>query len=181
MIAAALSLSQLPDLLRQLDPPVSAEALALVEAEHASWRGLHDRLIALLAAFVDDAVEAGRPLQQVLEGAAARTTMGVDELVGTRVDAAGIASLLRAHGSLGEVEVIETATVFRHECGTGLALWRKHPGLATVKEGEVDGVPSGRPRYCARCMHTISAFQDRWVVSPPASPADTCTWTITEP
>jgi hypothetical protein len=178
MTDASLTLSQLPDLLRQLDPPVSAKALALVDEEHASWRGLHDRLIALLAAFVDDAVEAGRPLQEVLEGAAARTSMGVDELVGTRVDARAIASLLRAHGSLGDVQVTEDATTFRHDCGTGLALWRKNPELATVQEGEVDGVPSGRPRYCARCMHTISAYGEAWVVAPPASPADRCTWTI---
>jgi hypothetical protein len=176
---AALELTQLPDLLRALDPPVSAEVLVLVDAEHAAWRGLHDRLIALLAAFVDDATEQGRPLQEVLEGAAARTTMGVDELVGTRVDAASIASLLRAHGSWGETEVTTDSTVFRHHCGTGLALWRKNPDLATISEGEVEGVPGGRPRYCARCMHTIGAFGDSWQVSPPGSPAEVCTWTIT--
>ena len=178
---AHVDLTQLPDLLRELNPPVSAEVLALVDAEHAAWRGLHDRLIALLAAFVDDATEQGRPLQEVLEGAATRTAMGVDELVGTRVDAASIASLLRAHGSLGETEVTAATTVFRHECGTGRALWRQNPDLATVSEGEVEGVPGGRPRYCARCMHTIGAFGDSWVVSPPASPADRCTWTIKEP
>src|SRR5665647_3491885 len=153
MTAGRLDLTQLPELLRLLDPPVPAEALALVDAEHAAWRGLHDRLIALIAAFVDDATESGRPLQDVLEGAAARTTMGVDQLVGTRIDAASIAALLRAHGSVGDVEVAEGATVFRHECGTGLALWRRNPELATVTEEEVAGVPAGRPRYCARCMH----------------------------
>jgi hypothetical protein len=168
----------LPDVLRLLDPPVPAEALALVDAEYAAWRGLHDRLIALIAAFVDDATESGRPLQDVLDGAAARTTMGVQELVGTRVDLASIASLLRAHGSVGDVEVAEEATVFRHECGTGLALWRRNPDLATVVEGEVKGVPAGRPRYCARCIHTISAYGDSWSVEPPASPADTCVWTV---
>jgi hypothetical protein len=168
MTAGRLDLIQLPELLRLLDPPVPAEVLALVDAEHAAWRGLHDRLIALIAAFVDDATDSGRPLQDVLEGAAARTTMGVDELVGTRIDAASIAALLRAHGSVGDVAVAEGSTVFRH------------PDLATVTEEEVVGVPAGRPRYCARCMHTISAFGDSWSVEPPASPADTCMWTVTE-
>ena len=179
-----LHLLPLPDQLRRLDPPVPADVLALVEAEHARWRQLHDRLIALIASLLDVAAD-GRPVAEVIDALIAGTTVPLDTLVATGLDPADIAGLLRAHGSTGSVEVeaevggAGTRTTFRHECGTGLRYWRDNPGTPTVAEGEVPGVPGGRPRYCARCIRTITGHGPGWTVDPPAGPEDHCTWTVT--
>jgi hypothetical protein len=178
---SSLTLMQLPEQLAALDSPIAPEALELVRAEHQRWRELHDRLIALIAAFLDEAVEQGRALPDVLDAVVARTTVDVSDLVGMAVQAPAIAALLRAHGSTGSVQPGPSGrTEFRHQCGTGLALWRRSPDQPVIADGEVPGVPGGVPRYCARCMHSIGAFGDAWRVTPPVSPSGHCTWTVTE-
>jgi hypothetical protein len=173
-----LHLLPLPEQLRRRDPPVPSDVLALVEAEHARWRQLHDRLIALIAALLDVAAD-GRPVAEVIDALIAGTTVPLDTLVATGLDPADIAGLLRAHGSTGSVDVEGGRTVFRHECGSGLRYWRDNPGTPTVAEGEVTGVPGGRPRYCARCIRTITGHGPGWTVDPPADPGERCTWTVT--
>lgn len=176
-----LHLLPLPEQLRRLDPPVPPDVLALVEAEHARWRGLHDRLIALLAALLDVAVDGGRPVDEVIDELIRRTTVPLDTLVATGSNPTDIAGLLRAHGSTGSVEVDGRTTVFRHECGSGLRYWRDNPDTPTVTDGEVPGVPAGRPRYCARCIRTITGHGPGWAVDPPADPGERCTWTVAPP
>lgn len=176
---AGLHLDPLPDQLRRRRPPVPDDVLALVEAEHARWRQLHDRLVGLIAALLDVAAE-GRPVDDVIERLIARTQVPLDSLVDARIDPADIAALLRAHGSTGSVSVENDTTTFRHECGSGQRYWRDHPDAETVAEGEVPGVPAGRPRYCARCIRTIAGHgSGRWAVTPPTDPAGHCTWTVT--
>lgn len=175
-----LDLTPLPQRLAELAPP--AEVMALVEAEHARWRDLHDRLIGIIAATIDVAVAHGVPLQQVLDEVVAGTQVGLGTLVSSQLDPVAIAALLRAHGSVGPVVQTPGAVEFHHECGSGLRYWRDHPDTLTVAEGEVEGVPAGRPRYCARCMNTIATHAgDRWTVQPPADTADHCTWRIAAP
>ncbi len=169
----------LPDQLRRLEAPPSAEVLALVDAEHARWRGLHDRLIAMIATLLDVATDAGRPVREVIEDVVTGTNVPLDSLVGVRIDPAEIAGLLRAHGSTGSVREEAGTTVFRHQCGTGLRYWRANPDTPTVVEGEVPGVPAGSPRYCARCISTIHGHGGpQWQVTPPTDPTQCCTWTV---
>jgi hypothetical protein len=80
------------------------------------------------------------------------TSVGIDDPVGSTIDAVEIAALLRAHGSVGTVAVDGDVTTFRHACGSGGRYWRDNPDVAKVADGEVPGVPGGRPRYCARCV-----------------------------
>jgi hypothetical protein len=174
-----LHLLPLPDQLRRIDPPVPAEVLALVDAEHARWRQLHDRLVALIAALLDVAADGGRPVAEVIDALIAGTTVPLDTLVTAGLDPADIAGLLRAHGSTGAVDVDGARTTFRHECGSGLRYWRDNPDTPKVAEGEVPGVPGGRPRYCARCIRTITGHGPGWTVDPPADPGERCTWTVT--
>lgn len=176
-----LHLDQLPDLLRALDPPVDERVLALVDAEHARWRGLHDRLVALIVELIDVAAE-DRPVAEVIDRLIDGTTVPIDDLVGSRVDAGEIAALLRAHGSRGTIEVDGDKTTFRHACGSGGHYWRSNPAVATVADGEVPGVPGDRPRYCARCVRSIAAHAgDAWTVQPPESPEQLCTWVVHGP
>jgi hypothetical protein len=177
--AGKLHLLPLPDQLRRREPPVPPDVLALVDAEHARWRALHDRLIALIAALLDVAVAGGRPLAEVIDELIAGTTVPLDTLVAAGLDPADVAGLLRAHGSTGSVAVEGPTTTFTHECGSGLRYWRDTPGTPTVAEGEVPGVPAGRPRYCARCIRTIAGQGPGWTVDPPADPGERCTWTVT--
>ena len=171
-------LLQLPDQLRRLDPPVDPRVLALVDEEHGRWRQLHDRLVALIVQLLDVAAD-GRTVEEVIERLIGGTTIGIDDLVGARVDAAEIAALLRAHGSVGDVEVDGSVTTFRHRCGSGGHYWRDNPDVATVADGEVAGVPGGRPRYCARCIRSIDSHAGpAWTVTPPATAEQTCTWRI---
>lgn len=172
----------LPEQLRALDPPVDPRVLAIVDAEHGRWRQLHDRLIALIAALLDVAAD-DRPVDEVIARLIGGTTVGIDDLVGSTVDAVEIAALLRAHGSVGTVSVDEDAdgdvTTFRHACGSGGRYWRDNPDVAKVADGEVPGVPGGRPRYCARCVRSITAHGgDAWTVEPPAEPGEPCTWRV---
>ena len=172
-------LTQLPELLRGLDPPVDGRVLALVDAEYGRWRGLHDRLVALIVELLDVAAD-GRPVAEVIGRLIDETTVGIDSLVGGSVDATEIAALLRAHGSRGTVSVDGATTTFRHACGSGGLYWRGHADVATVEDGEVDGVPGGRPRYCARCVRSIAAHAgDAWRVAPPERAEELCVWTVT--
>jgi hypothetical protein len=174
-----LHLRQLPEQLRLLSPPVDPRVLALVDEEHARWRALHDRLIALIAQLLDVASN-GRSVEEVIARLIGETTVGIDDLVGTEVDAAEIAALLRAHGSVGTVEVDGPTTTFRHACGSGGRHWLQNPTVETVADGEVPGVPGGRPRYCARCIRSIAAHAgSAWTVTPPAAPGEHCTWQVT--
>ena len=168
----------LPQQLRALDPPVDPRVLAIVDAEHGRWRQLHDRLVALIAALLDVAAD-DRPVDEVIARLIGETTVGIDDLVGSTVDAVEIAALLRAHGSVGTVAVDGDVTTFRHVCGSGGRYWRDNPDVAKVAEGEVPGVPGGRPRYCARCVRAITAHGgDAWTVEPPAEPGEPCTWRV---
>lgn len=168
----------LPDQLRAMDPPVSAEVLRIVDAEHARWRQLHDRLIAMIATLIDVAAQ-DRPVLEVVEEVVAGTSVPLDSLVAAAIDPADIAALLRAHGSTGDVAVEDGATVFRHQCGSGLRYWRDNPDTPRVAADEVPGVPAGSPRYCARCMFTIHGHGgDQWQVTPPEDPSEHCTWTV---
>ena len=170
----------LPEQLRRREPPVPADVLELVTAEHARWRALHDRLVALIAGLLDVAVAGGRPVAEVIDELIAGTSVPLDTLVPS-VGAAEVAALLRAHGSTGTVAVDGPTTTFTHECGSGLRYWRDNPGTPTVAEGEVPGVPGGRPRYCARCIRTITGHGGGWSVDPPADRDHPCTWTVTPP
>lgn len=174
-----LHLLPLPDQLRQRTPPLPADVLALVEGEHARWRQLHDRLIALIAALLDVAVAGGRPIAEVIDELIAGTAVPLETLVAVGLNPTDIAGLLRAHGSTGSVDVDGRTTTFRHECGSGLRFWRDNPDTPRVAEGEVPGVPGGRPRYCARCIRTILSHGPGWTVDPPSAPAERCTWTVT--
>ena len=172
-------LTQLPDLLRALDPPVDERVLALVDEEHGRWRGLHDRLVALIVELLDVASD-GRPVAEVITRLIDDTAVGIDSLVGASVDPAEIAALLRAHGSRGTVEIDGETTTFRHACGSGGHYWREHPEVTTVADGEVEDVPGGRPRYCARCVRSIASHAGAaWQVTPPERAEDHCTWTVT--
>ncbi len=173
-------LAPLTDRLRALDPPPDPRVLALVDEEHARWRGLHDRLVALIARLIDVAAE-DRPVAEVIDRLVEGASVGIDELVGSRVAAGEVAALLRAHGSVGTVEVDGPTTTFHHACGSGGRHWAANPDVATVADGEVPGVPAGRPRYCARCVRSIAAHAGAaWTVSPPAAPGEACTWVVTE-
>ncbi|GAA0828077.1 hypothetical protein ACFQVD_36595 [Streptosporangium amethystogenes subsp. fukuiense] len=178
MTAESLHLIPLPERLRSLDPPPAEHVLALVEEEHARWRQLHDRLISLIAGLLDIAA-TGLPLNDVIDTLIGEATVGLDELVGTRIEAGEVAALLRAHGSVGTVETRGDTTTFRHACGSGQRYWRDNPGTATVAEGEVPGVPEGRPRYCARCVRSIATHGgSAWTVTPPPGPDVPCVWTV---
>jgi len=179
--AGGLSLTPLPERLRQLRPAVPEEVLVLVEAEHQRWRQLHDRLIAMIASLIDVAA-ADRPLLEVIQAVVAGTSVPLDSLVDAHIDPADIAGLLRTHGSTGSVTFEGDTTTFEHDCGTGLRYWRDNPDTPKVAEGEVPGVPAGRPRYCARCMYTIAGHgAGAWTVTPPADLSERCTWTVTQP
>ena len=179
----ALHLDPLPERLRRRDPSVPADVLELVDAEHARWRQLHDRLVGLIAALIDVAAADGRPVREIIEQLLAGTRVSLDTLVDARIDPEEIAALLRAHGSTGSVTVDEAGTTtFRHVCGSGQRYWRDHPDTPRVAEGEVPGVPGGRPRYCARCISTIAAHGGgQWTVDPPEDPQGHCTWTVLPP
>ncbi len=168
----------LPQQLRALDPPVDPRVLAIVDAEHGRWRQLHDRLVALIVQLLDVAAD-DRPVDEVIARLIGETTVGIDDLVGSTVDAVEIAALLRAHGSVGTVAVDGDVTTFRHACGSGGRYWRDNPDVAKVADDEVPGVPGGRPRYCARCVRAITAHGgDAWTVEPPAEPGEPCTWRV---
>lgn len=181
-----LHLRQLPDQLRALDPPADEQVLALVDAEHARWRVLHDRLVALIVELLDIAAE-DRPLADVIDRLIGGATVHIDDLVSAQVDPTEIAGLLRAHGSLGTVEVRDNAaggatTTFKHACGSGGRYWRDNPDAITVEDGDVPGAPGGRPRYCARCVRSIAAHAGpAWTVDPPEAPGQPCTWVVTDP
>ncbi len=179
----AYDLRPLPERLSELLGDERPDVLALVGAEHASWHELHDRLIAIIVAFLDDAVESGEELGPLLERVVARSTVGVGELVGQVPDPESVAALLRAHHSVGIGSDDPAGTaVFDHDCGTGLAWWRRNPDAPTVADDEVSGVPGGVPRYCARCIVTIDSFSGgRWRVQPPPSPAGRCRWELDRP
>lgn len=178
MTSDPLDLTPLPERLRRLDPPPPDDVLALVEEEHARWRQLHDRLVALIAGLLDIAA-AGRPLAEVIDTLIGTAAVGLDELVGTRVEPAEVAALLRAHGSVGTAETRAGATVFRHACGSGGRHWLDNPDTPTVAAGEVPGVPEGRPRYCARCVRSIAVHGGgAWTVTPPPAPGIPCVWTV---
>lgn len=182
----APDLIPLPDRLRERRPAVPADVLDLVAAEHARWRALHDRLIAMIAALIDVAAADGRPVVRIIDEVVAATSVPLDDLVGAGIDAAEIAGLLRAHGSTGVVRTEGATTTFEHQCGTGLRYWRDNPTTPVVAAGEVPGVPAGSPRYCARCIRTIDGHgpsgpgEPAWAVVPPADPSGHCTWIVTE-
>lgn len=82
--------------------------------------------------------------------------MGVEDPVGAVLDADAVEAPLCAHHSTSAVERDEAGTTtFMHDCGSGLALWRRTPDAAKVTAGGGSGVPSGVPRYCVRCITTI--------------------------
>lgn len=170
-------LLQLPEQLRRLDVDVPAEVLALVEAEHAGWRQLHDRLVALIASLLDVAVQ-DRGLQEVIDQMIDSATVELDDLVGVTPGVEQIAALLRAHGSTGSIQRSGGVSTFTHQCGSGLRYWKDNPDVVTVPDGEVAGVPGGRPRYCARCIRSITRHPGAWSVDPPASPDQPCVWTL---
>lgn len=181
----AVHLLPLPEQLRRLDPPVREDVLALVSAEHAAWRGLHDRLIGLIAALLDIACE-DQSLEDVIDQVIEAAAVPLDQLVGRAVEARDVATLLRAHGSVGTVAVegegADRTVEFRHACGSGQRYWRDNPDATTVAEGEVAGVPAGRPRYCARCVRSIEAHAaGSWTVSPPPDAVQPCVWRVTAP
>src|SRR5262245_38426554 len=97
-MAEPLHLRTLPEQLRRLAPPVRPDGLALGDAEHAQWRQLHDRLVALIAVLIDVAA-TDRRLDEVIDAVIEGASVGLDELVGARVTPAQVAALLRAHGS----------------------------------------------------------------------------------
>jgi hypothetical protein len=168
----------LPEQLRRLDPPVPEEVLALVEAEHATWRQLHDRLVALIAALLDLAAR-DRPVAEVIDELIGTAAVPLDRLVGAGLDPREVAALLRAHGSVGTVAVEGDAVEFRHACGSGQRYWRDEPGAVTVAEGEVPGVPGGRPRYCARFVRAVDAHGGgACTVSPPPDAVEPCVWRV---
>ncbi len=173
-------LVQLPELVRRLEVEVAPEVLALVDAEHGEWRRLHDRLVALIASLLDVAVQ-DRGLQEVIDQMIDAASVGLDDLVGTAPGAEQIAALLRAHGSTGSVRHGAGVTTFTHQCGSGLRYWRDNPDAALIPDGEVAGVPGGRPRYCSRCIRSITRHPGTWQVAPPASTEDACVWTVPDP
>lgn len=178
MTSAPLHLTPLPEQLRLMNPPPAPEVLALVTEEHGRWRLLHDRLVSLIAGLLDIAA-TDRSLVDIIATLIGEATVGLDELVGTQIEATEVAALLRAHGSVGTVEVDGDTTTFRHACGSGQRYWRENPATATVAEGEVPGVPGGRPSYCARCILSINAHgRGAWTVAAPASPDVPCVWTV---
>lgn len=176
-------LRPLPERLAEALAGDRPEALALVVGEHGRWHELHDRLIAIIAALLDDAVDRGEALAPLLERVIARSSVGVDELVGSVPTPESVAALLRSHHSVGTVETSPGEPVaFVHDCGSGLAYWRRNPQVTTVSADDVPGVPAGVPRYCARCIATIDAFGGgRWRVQPPAGPGGRCRWEVDRP
>jgi len=170
--------SQVETLLAGREP----EVLVLVQDAQDRWKGLHDRLIAIIAACIDDAVDNGAELAPLLNRIHERTSVGVDQLVSATPSAGSVAALLRTHNSTGSVTRDADVVVFEHECGSGLVHWRNNPGVTKVREGEVPGVPAGVPRYCARCMNTIAAVgKGSWRVTPPTSPDGRCRWELDSP
>jgi len=155
------------------------EVMRLISESEQQWKALHDRLISIISACLDEAVERGVNLEAFLGGVHRRSSVGVERLVSTRPTPESVASLLRSHHSVGEVRVGEGTVIFEHDCGSGLVHWRNNPDVAKVREGEVAGVAAGVPRYCARCIHTITAVgQGSWRVTPPRSTAERCTWEV---
>lgn len=176
--APPLHLRPLPEVLREMSPPPDPEVLALVDEEHARWRALHDRLISLIVTLLDVAADSSS-LRDVIARVVGEATVSIDDLVGAGVDPVQIAGLLRAHGSVGDVDRAGDTTTFHHQCGSGGRYWLEHPTVATVAEGEVEGVPGGVPRYCARCIRSIDVHgQGGWTVTPPTRPGEKCTWTL---
>ena len=85
----------------------------------------------------------------------------------------------RYNRAYSEGDLESWVTTFRHACGSGGRYWRDNPDVAKVADGEVPGVPGGRPRYCARCVRSITAHGgDAWTVEPPAEPGEPCTWRV---
>ncbi|MFM8958060.1 MAG: hypothetical protein ACKOJH_11735 [Actinomycetota bacterium] len=155
------------------------EVLAAVRDAQNTWKGLHDRLIAIIVGFLDDAVQQGSDLAELLERVRLRTTVGVPNTATAAPDPHKIAALLRSHGAVGSVHVTESAVVFEHACGSGQQYWRNHPETPKTREGEVPGVPAGLPRYCARCIDTVDALGTAgWLVTPPSSLEERCRWTV---
>jgi hypothetical protein len=174
-----LHLNSLTDQVASLLGGERPELLEAVSTAQQQWRGLHDRLIAIIAACVDEAVENGQELEPYLAAIHQRTSIGVENLVSSTPNPTAIAALLRAHNSTGDVTIKEDKVVFDHQCGSGLVHWRSNPNVSKVLPGEVDGVPAGVPRYCARCMFTIASVgQGAWRVSPPSTPDGRCRWEI---
>lgn len=177
--SGGLDLRPLPERLAEMLGAERPDVLAMVGTEHAQWHDLHDRLIAIVVALLDDAVERGEELAGLLERLITRTSVGVDRLVGAAPTPEAVAALLRSHHSVGTATADPDKVTFVHDCGTGLAFWRRNPTAPTVFEGAVPGVPGGVPRYCARCITTIDAFgQGHWRVRPPQSPEGRCTWEV---
>ncbi|MFZ9817704.1 MAG: hypothetical protein ACO3D9_00520 [Ilumatobacteraceae bacterium] len=180
MAGDAVHLEHLGDQVERLLGGEHPEVLAVVRDAQATWKGLHDRLIAIIAAYIDDAVEEGAELAMLLERVRRRTTVGVASVVTVRPNPERIAALLRSHGAVGDVRSEDNSVVFEHACGSGQQYWRSHPATAKVRDGEVPGVPGGVPRYCARCIDTINALgEGGWRVDPPASVDGRCRWTLT--
>ena len=174
-----LHLNSLTDQVASLLDGERPEVLGAVSTAQQQWRGLHDRLIAIIAACVDEAVENGQELEPYLAAIHQRTSIGVENLVSSTPNPTAIAALLRAHNSTGDVTIKKDMVVFDHQCGSGLVHWRSNPNVSKVLPGEVDGVPAGVPRYCARCMFTIANVgQGAWRVSPPSTPDGRCRWEI---
>jgi hypothetical protein len=174
-----LHLLPFPDEIRRLLDGSRPDVEALAIDAHTQWHQLHDRLIAIIAALIDDAAERGETLQPLLDRIVARTAVGVGELVGAAPAPEAIAALLRTHHSTGTVSDDGSTVAFDHECGSGLVHWKRNPDVELVASGEVAGVPGGVPRYCARCIHTIDAFGGgSWRVSPPSTPAGMCHWEV---
>lgn len=179
----AFDLRPLPERLAEVLAGDRPEVLDLVATEHGEWHGLHDRLIAIIVALLDDAVDRGEALAPLLERVIAGSSVGVDELVGSVPTPESVAALLRSHHSIGTADVPpEGPVTFVHDCGTGLAHWRRNPQAATVGDGDVPGVPGGVPRYCARCIATIDAVSGtQWRVRPPTGPDGRCRWVVERP
>lgn len=153
--------------------------LAAVREAEATWKGLHDRLIAIIVGFLDEAVEQGAELSEVLEAVRRRTTVAVPDTSSSAPSPLKIAALLRSHGAVGTVHHRDESVEFEHSCGSGQHHWRNNPSVAKVKPGEVDGVPAGLPRYCARCIDTVNALgTGGWQITPPESVEGRCRWTV---
>ena len=158
------------------------QARRSILTEYDRWHGLHDRLVSIIAALIDDAVEQGAELAPLLERTRERTEVAVDDLVGRSPTPETVAALLRSHHSVGSATQERGTVSFLHQCGSGLAHWRRAPDTALLHEDEVPGVPAGVPRYCARCITTIhAAGAGHWRVSPPRSPyGEPCLWEVDE-
>jgi len=156
-----------------------SEVKRLISEAEQQWKALHDRPISIISACLDEAVERGIDLETFLGGVHRRSSVGVERLVTTQPTPESVASLLRSHHSTRDVRVGESTIIFEHDCGSGLVHWRNNPDVAKVRHREVAGVVAGVLRYCARCIHTITAVgQGSWRVTPPRSTAERCTWEV---